>query len=168
MTDIIELMLSDHRRIRQQSQSFQELAGRENGAGADEALAATWDGLAALIELHLCAEQEICWLPMCGSGPWEREQIAAAAAAAADIAEAISAARLQPVGSWAWWRAVNAALSACAAQLGREESILAEFARHADRQARDRLGRQWLGFTAALRLDQATAGAGFAAGRSFR
>lgn len=167
-TDIIELMLSDHRRIRRQCRALQDMAGRETGTGPGGALAGVWDSLAGLIELHLCAEQEICWLPMCGTDPQGREQIAEAAAAASDIAEAIGAARLQPAGSQAWWRAVNAALSACAAQLGQEEDgILADFARRADRQARDRLGRQWLAFTAALQLDHAPAGAGFAACRSF-
>jgi Hemerythrin HHE cation binding domain len=167
-TDIIELILSDHRRIRQQHRALQDMVGRETGTGPTGSLAEAWDSLAGLIELHLCAEQEISWLPMCGTGPWGREQIAAAVAAAVDVREAISAARLQPAGSPAWRRAVNDALSACTARLGQEEDgILADFARRADRQARERLGRQWLAFTAALRLDQAPAGAAFAAYRSF-
>ncbi len=166
--DIIELMLSDHRRIRDQGQVLREMACRETGAESGGALAGAWDRLAGLIELHLCAEREISWLPMCGTGPRGREQIAVATAAAADVREAISAARLQPPASPAWWPAVNDALSACIARLGQEEEvILADFARHADQRARERLGRQWLAFTATLRLEEIPAAAAIAACRGF-
>jgi Hemerythrin HHE cation binding domain len=159
MTDIIELVLSDHRRIRQLQKALHDTARYDPGGRPGGALARMWDGLARVIELHLSAEQEICWLPMCGTGPRGREQIAAAAAGAADITAAIGEARLQPAGSPIWWRAVRDALSTCAAQFGREEhAILADFARHAAWPTRDQLGHQWLAFTAARRLDETPAG----------
>jgi Hemerythrin HHE cation binding domain len=159
MTDIIELVLDDHRRIRRLREALHDTARYGAGTGPGGGLAGAWDRLAGLIELHLSAEQEICWLPMCGTGPRGREQIAAAAAAAADIMAAIGESRLQPAGSPCWWLAVNDALSACAAQLGWEENvILSGFARRADRPPRDQLGRQWLAYTAAARLDQTPAG----------
>ncbi len=155
MTDIIELLLADHRRIRRLRQALHDTA--RDGAGAGPG--GTWARLAWVIELHLSAEQEICWLPMCGTGPRGREQIAAAAAEAADIMAAIGESRLRPAGSPCWWRAVNDALSACVAQLRREEDgILAGFARRADWSVREQLGRQWLAYTAARRLDQTPAG----------
>ena len=169
MTDIIELVLDDHRRIRQLRQALRDTACDGPRAGPGEALAEVWDSLAGLIELHLSAEQEICWLPMCGTGPPGREQLAAAAAAAADIMAAIGEARLQPAGSPCWWLAVNDALAACAAQFGREEDgILPGFARRADWPARERLGRQWLAYTEARLLDQAPAGPDAAACRICR
>jgi len=159
MTDITELVLGDHRRIRQLREALHDTARSAPGGGPGGALARMWHGLAGVIELHLSAEQEICWLPMCGTGPRGREQIAAAAADAADITAAIGEARLQPAGSPIWWRAVNDALATCATQFGREEDgILADFARHAARPTRDQLGRQWLAFTAARRLDETPAG----------
>ena len=128
-----------------------------------------WDTLARLIELHLSAEQEICWLPMCGTSPPGRQQLAAAAAAAADITAAIGEARLQPAGAPCWRLAVNDALAACAAQFRQEEDhILPRFARLADRPAREHLGRQWLAYTQAWLLDQAPAGPDAAACRTCR
>jgi Hemerythrin HHE cation binding domain len=159
MTDIIELVLDDHRRIRQLREALHDAARHDAGGGPGGALARMWHGLAGAIELHLSAEQEICWLPMCGTGPRGREQIAAAAADAADITAAIGEARLQPAGSPIWWRAVNDALATCAAQFGREEDgILADFARHAAWPTRDHLGHLWLAFTAARRLDETPGG----------
>ena len=104
MTDITELVLGDHRRIRQLREALHDTARSAPGGGPGGALARMWDGLAGVIELHLSAEQEICWLPMCGTGLRGREQIAAAAADAADITAAIDEARLQPAGSPIWWR----------------------------------------------------------------
>ncbi len=159
MTDIIELVFADHRRIRQLRQALDDAARDGARGGPGGALADVWDSLAGLIELHFSAEREICWLPMCGTDPPGRERLAEAAAVAADIMAAIGETRLQPAGSPCWWRAVNDALSACTAQLGREEdSILAGFARRADRSARERLGRQWLAYAAARLLDETAAG----------
>jgi Hemerythrin HHE cation binding domain len=159
MTDIIELVLGDHRRIRQLWETLHDTARYDPRGGPGGALARMWDGLAGVIELHLTAEQEICWLTMCGAGPRGREQITAAAADAADITAAIGEARLQPAGSPIWWRAVNDAIATCAARFGREEDgILADFARYAARPARDQLGHQWLAFTDARRLDETPAG----------
>ena len=154
MTDIIELVLADHRQIRQLRQALYDTARNGARGGADGTLAGVWDSLAGLIELHFSAEREICWLPMCGTDPPGRERLAEAAAVAADIMAAIDETRLLAAGSPFWWRAVNDALSACNAQLGQEEdSILAGFARRADRPAREQLGRQWLAYAAARLLD---------------
>ena len=130
MTDITELILDDHRRIRQLRQALHDTARDGPRAAPGGALAEVWDTLAQLIELHLSAEQEICWLPMCGTSPPGRQQLAAAAAAAADITAAIGEARLQPTGAPCWQLAVNDALAACAAQFRQEEDhILPRFAR---------------------------------------
>lgn len=64
-----------------------------------------------------------------------------AAADWADIREAMAEARMQPVGSPPWWRAVKAAVSACIEHLdAQEEGVLAKFRGHADRWLRQQLG----------------------------
>lgn len=159
MTDIVELVLADHRRIRQLREALGDAARYSAGPGPDRGPAEGWARLAGLIEAHISAEQEICWLPMSGAGPRAREQVAAAITVARDIRVAIGEARLRPDGSPGWWRAVNDAVSGCAALLGCEEDgILADFARCAGRPLRDRLGRQWLAFAAARRRDEAASG----------
>lgn len=67
-----------------------------------------------------------------------------------EICEAVAEARLETAGSRAWWRAVKAALSACAEHFGRqEEDVLADFARRAYRRLCQQLGSQWSAFTTA-------------------
>lgn len=72
-------------------------------------LAGAWSRLADDVELHLAAEDEVCWLPGPGHGPRARELIECVADDHAEIREAVAEARLLPAGSALWWRSVHAA-----------------------------------------------------------
>ena len=109
-----------------------------------------WERLAALIEAHADAEEEICHLPMFGSSPQAVEQIGEEAADLDDIREKVNEARLQAPGSPLWWREVEAAVSACLAHIDQHQhGIQADFRRRADRAEREQLGRQWAAFLTA-------------------
>jgi hypothetical protein len=155
MADIIELILADHRRIRR-LQAGLRVAARLCGSEPSWILPRTWDELAAVIERHIAAEEEICWPAVSVARPDTLAQLREVIADGEDIREAIAEAALQPAGSPGWWRAVNDALHDCSSCLDREErGLLATLARHADPALRDRLGRQWLAFLAARTSDNA-------------
>jgi hypothetical protein len=156
MTGVIDLVLAGHQRIRLLQQALAG-AGRPGGESDSAwALAIVWDRLADMIEVQAAAEQEVCYLPMAAASCWTQEQMSNAVADLDEIREAVTEARLETVGSRAWWRAVTAALSACAAHFGRqEEGVLADFGRRADRRLRQQLGGQWSAFIAAQVRDLA-------------
>ncbi len=155
-TDIIDLVLADHRRIRRLCSALQDAVRWSGGPGSGWMPAHAWERLAALLEEHTRAEEEICYLPMfrclpCGSGS-RREAIDDHD----DIREAISEACLQRAGSFPWWRAVRAAVATSAGHLDREESeVLPESLLRLTPARRRELGRQWSACIAGWRLDAA-------------
>jgi Hemerythrin HHE cation binding domain len=154
MTDIIELILADHQRIRRLLGALDDAARYGEGPGASKALAQVWRRLAGLLELHAEAEEEICYLALFGAGQDATAQMQDAIDDHDDIREAVREARLHAAGSAIWWRAVNAALRASRDHIAREESgALAAFGRRAAPALRDELGRQWTAFIAARTRD---------------
>jgi hypothetical protein len=152
--DVIELIMADHRRIRRFREVLDDAVrfGRDSGSGW--MLADAWQRLSGLLEVHTWAEEEICYLPMLGSDPRAEEQRRTAIAGHDDIREAVSEAALQPVGSALWWGAVRAVLAASTDHLDHEErDMLAECPPRLTMGRRLELGRQWLAFIAAWRLD---------------
>lgn len=117
--DIAELMMADHRRLRRLCQTLDGIARYGNGPDWS---AAAWQRLAGLLDAHLRAEEEICYLPAFGSSPQGIERMRDARARNDDIREAIGETHLQSAGSPAWWRAVGAVLTAIAGHIDSEES----------------------------------------------
>jgi len=76
-----------------------------------------------------------------------------------DIREAIEEALLQPSGSALWWGAARVALAVSADHLNREErDILESWLPRLTMRRRLELGRQWLAYVAASRLELGPAG----------
>jgi len=154
--DVIELIMADHRRIRRLRAVLDDAVRCGGDSGSGWMLAHVWQRLAGLLEVHTRAEEEICYLLMFGSGPLAGRRRQAAAADHDDIRDAIGEAALQPAGSARWWGAVRAVLAISAGHLEREErDMLVGWQARLTMSRRRELGRQWLGFTAALRLDAA-------------
>jgi hypothetical protein len=145
--------MADHRRIRRLCQALDDAARWVGGPGPDWAPAYIWQRLAAVLQAHARAEEEICYLPMFGSGPQAAERRQAAIADHDDIREAISEASLQPAGSGLWWQAVRAALAATASHLDREQRAVMDGLTGLTMTQRRELGRQWSDFIAAWALD---------------
>ncbi len=149
MADIIELVEADQQRIRHLWDVLRQ-AGGASSAAEPGPMAGVWERLAAPIEAHADAEEEICHLPMYGSTPQAVERIGEEAAELEDVRELVDEARLAPAGSPAWWREVEVAVSACLAHLERHQcGIEADFRRRAGRAEREQLGRQWSAFMTA-------------------
>jgi hypothetical protein len=66
-SDIIELVLADHRRIRRLMDSFKNVV-RHGEVSGTARLANVWERAAELLELHIDAEQEFCYLAVFGTG----------------------------------------------------------------------------------------------------
>jgi hypothetical protein len=148
MAGIIGLILADHRRILFMQQALHDADRGCRDGRSGRALASVWDRLAASIEIHADAEEEICYPAMFGTSPRARQQMRDAIAGLDDIREAIGEARLHPVGSAAWRQAVQDASWACEQHSGHQDlRVLADFRRRADRSLRCKLGSQWSAFT---------------------
>lgn len=153
-TDIIELVMADHRRIRRLLDSLENAARYSKHPGPGWMLGHTWQRLADLLEAHTQAEEEICYLPLFGRGVEAVAQMREAADDHGDIREAICEAALQPAGSALWWHAVRAALAMTGEHLDREERrALARCQAKLSASQRHELGRQYSGFLAAWTLD---------------
>jgi hypothetical protein len=152
--DVIELIMADHRRIRRLREALDDAVrcGRDTGSGW--MLAHVWERLTGLLDAHARAEEEICYLPMFGSGPDAADRRQRAVADHDDIRGAVREAALQPAGSALWWGAARAVLAVIAEHLDREERDMLNgwLPRLAMSQRRE-FGRQWLAFMAVWRLD---------------
>jgi Hemerythrin HHE cation binding domain len=152
--DVIDLIMADHRRVRRLCEVLDDAALRGPAVGSGWALVEVWSRLAELLEAHMSAEEEICYLPMSRSGSVPPERRWEAVADHGDIREAIGEARLQLAGSTVWWSAARAVLAASADHLDREErGMIAGWLPRLTTDRRLELGSQWLAFIAARRLE---------------
>jgi len=155
MADIIELILADHLQIMRWAALLGDLSRRGRGQGAPAELVATWETLAALIDLHMRADDEICGPAVFGDDPAGWAMARQVREDHEDIREIFRETSLRPPGSLPWWHLARAALAAWARQLDQEQhGPLAECRRRADPALRERLARQWRAFADARIRDQ--------------
>lgn len=148
---VIELITADHRRIRRLTQALQDAARRGDPGWL---LADVWRRLTILLDVHTRAVEEICWLPMFGSGTNGPARMREAADCHNDIREAVAEAALHAPGSSPWWRAVRAAQAAVQDYLDREErDVRTGGLSRLTAAAQRELGQQWNAFTAACRQE---------------
>jgi hypothetical protein len=150
--DVIELIMADHRRIRRLREALYDTVRHVGDSGQNWMLGHVWQRLAGLLEVHSRAEEEVCYLPMFGSGPGAAELRHGAIADHDDIREALREASLQRVGSAPWWRAVTGVLACSAEHHEREEREMLARCELTVSQ-RLELGRQWSAFVAAWARD---------------
>jgi hypothetical protein len=152
--DVIELIMADHRRIRRLSTTLSLTTRHDGGPRPDWMPGHVWQRLADLLVAHTQAEEEICYLPMFGSGPQAIRRMRDSVADHDAIRSVISDASLQLVGSAPWWRAVRTVLAVSAEHLEREErDVLPDCLPGLTVRRRKELGRQWCAFIAAWRQD---------------
>lgn len=127
--------------------------GGASASGPD--LAAAWDTVTALINLHARAEEEICDQAVYGTGSQGRFLAQRARDIRRDIGEIIGEAGQQATGSPHWWGLATAALAAWALHADDEEyGLPSEYRHRVGRGLRERLARQWRAFTEAAIRDQ--------------
>lgn len=148
--DITELILADHHEQRRMFAILDEVGNDPRRLGP------IWTRLAILLEVHADAEEELfypCLLAV-GKGADGAEDAEDETKDAIrdhdDIRDGIRRASQQPVGSDAWWQAVNDTQIANSDHMAEEErEALADFRRHASLQDRHELGVQFAVFEAA-------------------
>jgi hypothetical protein len=152
MADVVDLIVADHVRIREMFAGLDRLLADPDPAGTLLSPFPAWEALAALMGSHLAAEEEICRLVVPGRSPAAGQ----AAAAAFDIREAVSEARLHAPGSPLWRLAVRAARTAADRHItGLEAGALARFRRRLSPHDRHLLACQWQEFVTARASDGA-------------
>jgi Hemerythrin HHE cation binding domain len=154
VTDMAELIRADHARISKVIEQLDgALAEPWPAAGGREA-GPMWETLAGFLRLHVAAAEEIAYRALAGAGPGTAAALAQAAAANADLREALAEARLSPAGSLTWRLAVQAACRAAQAHIASvEPGPLAGYQRGTAPAARRATGRQWVFFMTARVLD---------------
>jgi hypothetical protein len=144
--DITDLILAEHEEFRRQFVALWDL----RPAGDAKAIAAAWQPLADLLEVHASAEEEIFYPVLLRRGSDEApEETDDAIRDHNDIRDAIRAAKGVDPGSHAWWEAVLACRKANDAHLAEEErDVIPDFREHSDQEVRDQLGVRWVEFHA--------------------
>jgi hypothetical protein len=148
--DITELILADHHEQRRMFAILDEVG---NDPGRLEPI---WTRLAILLEVHADAEEELFYprLLAVGKGGDDGENATEETKDAIhdhdEIRDGIRRAGQHPVGSDAWWQAVDDTQIANSDHMAEEERQgLADFRRHASLQDRHELGVQFAVFEAA-------------------
>ena len=143
--DITELILTQHHEQRRTFALLDELA--DDPAG----LAAVWERLTILLEVHAKAEELFFYprLLQVGTGGGDADSAASETKDAIkdhnEIRDAIAEAAKQAVGSEAWWTAVREADEANSDHMAEEErEDLVDFRRHADLQTRHEIAVQFI------------------------
>jgi hypothetical protein len=147
--DITELILSDHHQQRRMFAILDEVDRADT-----KTLATLWNRIAAMLETHARAEEEIFYPELLKLGErlhdhTEVEETEDAIGDHNDIRDGITQAAAHEVGSEGWWEGVDAAREANDEHMGEEEHEgLADFRRHADLELRHRLAVRFAAFEA--------------------
>lgn len=145
VVDITDLVQASHLQIARWQARLGELrrhAGPAAGRGAGPGLAATWATLAALIDMHMRAEEEICGPAVGRAAPHGAALSREIRDAHADIREMIAETGLQRPGSPRWQDLAATVLSAWTRHCDDEEhGPAAAWLRGADPALRQLLAR---------------------------
>ena len=140
MPDICDLILEQHEEFRAR---FAELDGMRDAD--EETLAGVWRPLAALLEAHAEAEEELFYPRLLELGDEPVEETEDAITDHNDITEAVDRAADLTPGSDEWWEAVETAREENSKHTAEEErGALADFRRNAPQDLRDEVGAAWL------------------------
>lgn len=134
--DITDLVLNDHHRQRQAFAVLDEVDPTDTVR-----LAAVWGDLAAFLETHAAAEEEVLYPEVLKHSDPEAEDTKDAIGDHNKIRDAVALAAAAEVGCPAWWEAIGAARSENTEHMGEEEDdVLPAFRRRAPVELRVELG----------------------------
>jgi hypothetical protein len=148
MADITTLILNDHTWFRQQFARLDVLQART--PAPVEALGRVWAPLAARLDVHALAEEQIFYPQLLVKGENPEAETLDAIGDHNEIRDGVHAAAAHPVGAAEWWQAVGQARAANDEHMAEEEREgLSDFRRHATIGLRESLGRQFAAFLGA-------------------
>lgn len=146
LTDITDLILDEHEDFRRLFVTLWDL----RHSGDTGALAAAWQPLADLLEVHASAEETIFYPVLLKRGSAEApEETNDAIGDHNEIRDSIRAAARLDIGSDPWWEAVLECRKANDEHLAEEErDVIPDFREHCDQARRSSLGGHWVAFHA--------------------
>lgn len=151
--DITALILDDHDAFRRGFAALDALQGPDvDPEGLPDRLAAIWQPLADLLDVHAVAEEQIFYpvLLRKGDDGDAVDETLDAVGDHNDIRDAAHAVARHEPGSAAWWEAVNRTREANTHHMGEEEDeAMPDFRRNTTQDQRVALGRQFAEFKAA-------------------
>ena len=144
--DVTQLILDEHAVFRSQFVALWDV----RLSGTIEGVAAAWEPLAELLEVHARAEEDIVYPVLLKRGGDEApEETDDAIRDHNEIRDAIRDAASATLGSDSWWEAVTACRKANDEHLAEEErDVIPDFREHSDEELRSALGVRWTAFHA--------------------
>ena len=112
MTDIIDLIAASQLHVLRWQAWLGEQGRRLGAPPPVPGLAATWDTVAALIDLHMAADDEVCAPAIYDRTPGGRALAREAKQAHAELGEMIAETSLRPPGTTLWWHLATMTLAA--------------------------------------------------------
>lgn len=135
--EITALVLSEHEAFRREFAALEEAGD----------LAEAWSALAARLEVHAVAEEELFYPRLAQETSATTEDGEAAVHDHNEIRHAVAAVEDHTAGDEAWWDAVRAAQQVNADHMAEEErDFLPPFKAGLDGDEREELGMRWLQF----------------------
>ena len=141
MTDLTELIVAEHERIRRLFSALEDVAryaSRQAGRRGPLLLEESWARLAAVIAAHAEAERRVLYPALAAAGAGQP-----APPGHRGLLECVEQVGRHVPGSAAWRRAVAVARAGTRAHFSAEEQLILEFRQRTDRVRREALGRQW-------------------------
>ena len=148
MPDITTLILDDHNWFRRQFAALDDLQAQT--PLDTDAVSALWEPLAARLDVHAIAEEQIFYPQLLAVGKDPEDETLDAIGDHNDIRDGVHDAARHAVGAPEWWDGVNKAREANDEHMGEEEHEgLADFRLQTDDELRQSLGRKFLDYLAA-------------------
>ena len=142
MRDICDLILDDHESLRR---GFAELD--QSRGHPPERLRRLWEPLAALLEVHAAAEEEVFYPALLDNGRRAKDETLDAIKDHNEIRDAVAAARSAEVAGDAWWTAVGDARKANSDHMAEEEQgALADLRANTPESLRGALGEEFAAY----------------------
>jgi len=154
MPDVVELILAEHARISDLIEELGSALMHTGPAAAQSEPGLAWASLAAFLQFHIDAAEEIAYQAWASAEPGATSAIMQEVAIGGDIRDAVEEARLSLTGSRPWHLAVKTACKAAESHIANLECApLVQFQMHIAPTRRRDLGRQWVAFMTARSLD---------------
>jgi hypothetical protein len=136
--DVTALILTDHETLRRQFAALDD-------ARSDEALAAVWNGLARMLDVHAACEEEVFYPSLLKHGKNAEDETDDAIDDHNKIKDGVREAGKHRVGTQVWWDAVGIARTENSKHIAEEErEALPDFRKSASDATREQLAVDWL------------------------
>lgn len=143
--DITALILDEHTWFREQFAALDDL--QAHSPPDVDAVRALWEPLAARLDVHAIAEEQIFYPQLLAKGADPEAETLDAIGDHNEIRDGVHSAARHPVGTGEWWEAVGQARAANDEHMAEEEREgLADFRLHAPAGLREALGARFAEF----------------------